>query len=106
MTFRKLGGVTRLLDGKSSRTIASLKVFEPVDRDTTKFQGCAKIRASTLFENESLRGARRKLQETRFALRWPAADAFPEPLYYLVVHLIATIVRELGPIIAVNQSNV
>lgn len=55
MTLWQLIMFARLLDRESSRAIRALQILEPVDRNT--------------------RGAGRKLEETRFLLRVPGADA-------------------------------
>jgi hypothetical protein len=101
MTFGKLRGVTGPFDGKSSRAIASLELFESVNRSPTWFDKCAWVSDSARIRDESLRGACHKLQETGFALRRPTADALPEPLDYLVVHLVAIVTCKFGPIIAI-----
>jgi len=82
MTLGQLRGITRLLNCESSGTVASLQVFEAIDRNTT----CS--------------GS--ELQETRFPLRWPTANTFPEPLDDLVIHLVATVIGKLRPVIDVD----
>lgn len=83
MRLRQLARVAGFLDGETARSVGSLQILEAVDRDT--------------------RRARSKLQEARFALRWPASDALPEPLDDFVVDFVSAIVRELGPIVAVTR---
>ena len=63
MTLRELTLLTRLLNRESPRPIGSLQVFETINRNS--------------------RRARRELQEARFLLCVPAADAlqFPESAY-------------------------
>lgn len=79
VTLRELVGVAGLLDRESPRPVGSLKVLEPVDRDT--------------------RCARGELQEARLALGRPAAHTLPEPLDDFVGHLIPTVIRKLGPVV-------
>lgn len=83
MRLRQLARVAGFLDGETARSVGSLQILEAVDRDT--------------------RRARGKLQEARFALRWPASDALPEPLDDFVVDFVSAVVRELGPIVAVTR---
>lgn len=84
MTLRQLRWVTRLFDRETSGTIRALQIFEAID-------GYA-------------RSSGRKLKKSRFALRRPAADAFPEPLDDFVVHLVSTIIREFRPVVASQES--
>ena len=84
MTLRQLRRIARLFDGEPPRPIGALQVLEPIDRYP--------------------RRARRELQQTTLALRRPAPHTLPEPLHNLVADLVATVVRELGPVIAVWDS--
>lgn len=75
MALGQLTRVARLLDREPPRSVRSLKVLEPIDRNP--------------------RSASCELQQARLALRRPCADAFPEPLNDLIVHLVAAVVGVL-----------
>ena len=78
--LRQLARVARLLDREATRTVGALQVLESVDGNT--------------------RRARGELQQTRLALRRPAANALPEPLDNFVVDLVAAVIGELRPVVA------
>jgi hypothetical protein len=82
MTLWQLIRLTRLLNCKSSRPITSLQILEAINRDT--------------------RSTCCKLQETRFLLGVPAANALPEVLDDFVVFSVATVIRVFLPVVHVD----
>jgi hypothetical protein len=85
MTLRKCIDLTSLLDGETSRSIATLQILETIDRNTGSSCG--------------------KLKETTLLFSVPCADNFPEVLNDLVLFLIATIVGVFLPVVDIDISN-
>lgn len=83
MTLGQLRRIPSLLNRKPTRSIRSLEVLEPVDGDPRRSRG--------------------ELQQTGFALGRPAADALPEPLDHLLVHLVSAVVCEFYPVVSEEE---
>lgn len=77
--------VAGLLDSKSPRAIASLQIFESVDRDT--------------------RCSRSELEKPRLLFGIPRADDLPEVLNNFILLLISTVIGVLLPIIDIDIRN-
>src|ERR1700722_17036785 len=85
MTLGKSINFACLLDRKPSRTVASLKILEAIDRDSAS--------------------ACRELEESGLLLRIPSADDFPEILNDLILFLISSVVGMLLPVVYINIGN-
>ena len=80
MTLGQLIRIARFLNRKPSRTVRTLKVFEPIDRNPRRSSG--------------------ELQQARFSFGRPGANDFPEPFNHLIIGVIPSIIRVSSPVIA------
>jgi hypothetical protein len=82
MRLRQRVNLPRFLDGKPSRTITSLEILKPINRDTRCSCG--------------------ELQETGLLFRIPAADDLPEVLNHLILFLVSSVIGVFFPVLHID----
>lgn len=85
MTLGQRIGLTRLLNGESSRAITALQILEAIDRNSAG-SGC-------------------ELQEPTLLLGIPSADDLPKVLNDFILLFIASIIGMFLPVIDINISD-